>query len=67
MIKLKENKGAITLFVLVSMLFFVLFLTGMYMIMSNKEIANSAETLRIKEIYEKDLNRLDDVYETITH
>lgn len=30
--KLRNEKGSITLFVLISMLFFVLFLAGMYML-----------------------------------
>jgi uncharacterized protein YpmB len=64
--KIKEEKGSITLFVLVSMLFFVLFLTGVYMISSSGEQAELGETTRIKEIYEKDLNRIDDVYQTLT-
>lgn len=34
--KLKQEKGSITLFVLISMLFFVLFLAGMYMLNARK-------------------------------
>ena len=60
--KWKDQKGSITLFVLISMLFFVLFLTGMFMISSNQEKTGLEETGRIKEIYEKDVNRIDDVY-----
>lgn len=61
---LKNKKGSITLFVLVSMLFFVLFLAGMYMLSSSKEQTGISETSRIKEIYEKDVNNIDDVYAT---
>ena len=45
--KIREEKGSITLFVLVSMLFFVLVLAGMYMIGSAKEQTGISETLRI--------------------
>lgn len=34
--KLKQEKGSITLFVLISMLFFVLFLSGIYMLNARK-------------------------------
>lgn len=61
----KSEKGSITLFVLVSMLFFVLFLTGIYMISSSKEEAGIGQTARIKEIYEKDINNINDVYATV--
>ena len=60
-----KEKGSVTLFVLVSMLFFVLFLTGMYLLSASREQTNYTETAKIKEIYEKDVNRVDDVYETI--
>lgn len=34
--KLKQEKGSITLFVLIAMLFFVLFLAGIYMLNARK-------------------------------
>ncbi|MCI9000170.1 MAG: hypothetical protein HFJ26_04435 [Clostridia bacterium] len=63
--KMREENGSITLFVLVSMLFFVLVLAGMYMIGSAKEQTGISETLRIKEIYEKEVGFVDEVYEQI--
>lgn len=63
--KLKQEQGSITLFVLVAMLFFVLFLTGMYMLSTADEQAGISETAKIKEIYERDLNNIDDVYATL--
>lgn len=62
--RLKEEKGSITLFVLVSMLFFVLFLAGMYMLSNAKEQTGISETGKIKQIYEKDVNNIADVYAT---
>lgn len=62
---LKQEKGSITLFVLISMLFFTMYLIGMYMLSANSESSGIAETERIKEIYEYGTNNIDDVYETI--
>ena len=63
--KIKEQKGSVTLFVLVALLFFVLVLAGMYMIGSAKQQTGISETLRIKEIYEKKVGFVDEVYEQI--
>ena len=65
--KLKQQKGSITLFALISMLFFVLFLTGMYMLSSLGEQTGLAETAKIKEIYEKDINNINNVYATLNN
>lgn len=62
---LKQEKGSITLFVLIAMLFFVMYLVGMYLLSSNAEISGLAETKRIKEIYEQGVNNIDDVYATL--
>lgn len=64
---LKQENGSVTLFVLVSMLFFVLFLVGVYMLGSVGEQTGISQTGRIKEIYEKDINQIDDVYATLTN
>lgn len=65
--QLKEEKGSITLFVLVSMLFFVLILTGAYMLSSLGQQTGISETAKIKEIYEKDMNQIDDIYATLVN
>ena len=62
---LKEEKGSITLFVLIAMLFFVMYLIGMYMLSANSESSLTRETARIKEIYEQGVNNIDDVYNTL--
>lgn len=62
---IKEEKGSITLFVLIAMLFFVVYLVGMYMLSTNSESCQIAEITRIKEIYELGVQNIDDVYETI--
>ncbi len=62
---LKQEKGSIMLFVLISMLFFVMYLVGMYILSANTESAQLVESQRIKEIYEEGTNNIDDVYTTI--
>jgi len=62
---LKEEKGSITLFVLIAMLFFVMYLVGMYMLSANSESSLTRETARIKEIYEQGVNNIQDVYNTL--
>lgn len=62
---LKQEKGSITLFVLISMLFFVMFLTGMYMLSATAESGVIEEQARIKEIYEQGVNNIDEIYATL--
>lgn len=62
---LKQEKGSITLFVVISMLFFVMFLTGMYMLSATAEKGVIEEQARIKEIYEQGVNDIDNVYATL--
>ena len=62
---LKQEKGSITLFVLISMLFFVMYLVGMYMLSASLESSQIAETARIKEIYEQGVDNIDDVYNSL--
>ena len=62
---LKEEKGSITLFVLIAMLFFAMYLVGMYMLSASTEGSITKETARIKEIYEQGVNDIDDVYNTL--
>lgn len=64
---LKQEKGSVTLFVLIAMLFFVMFLVGLYIVNSNGEATSIAETKRIKEIYEQGINNIDDVYITLVN
>ncbi len=62
---LKQEKGSITLFVVISMLFFIMFLTGMYMLSATAESGVIEEQARIKEIYEQGVNDIDNVYATL--
>ncbi len=62
---IKQEKGSITLFVLIAMLFFTLYLVGMYVLSSNLESSQIEGDSEIKRIYEKDVNNINDVYETL--
>lgn len=63
--KLKQEKGGATLFVLIAMLFFSMFLIGMYVATANLESTQAEEIDVIKGIYEQGINNIDDLYETI--
>lgn len=58
----KQEKGAATLFVLIAMLFFSMYLIGMYLLTANLESSQIEETQVIKEIYEEGINNIDNVY-----
>lgn len=64
--KWKEQKGSITLFVLIAMLFFVMYLVGMYLLSANAEATQIAAVKQIKDIYEKNVDQIADVYATLT-
>lgn len=60
MINIKNQKGAITLVVLISVLFFITFLTSTYLILSNKAQIQVETTRTIKERYNQE--NAQDVY-----
>lgn len=64
---LKNEQGSVTLFVLIAMLFIIVYLVSLYIISSNSETETIAQTGRIKEIYEKNIDNIDSVYETLTN
>ena len=58
--KIKKEQGSVTLFVLVSMLFFMFVLVGMYVNTSNKVAKQEREVNKIQQSYEQvDIN---DIY-----
>lgn len=64
---IKNEQGSVTLFVLIAMLFIIVYLVSLYIISSNTETETIAQTGRIKEIYEKNIDNIDSVYETLTN
>lgn len=68
--KMKEQKGSITLFVLLSILFFVMVLMGLYVNSSNKiqkqqkeieKVQESYNTENISELYDKTYKKFLDI------
>ncbi|MBO4816179.1 MAG: hypothetical protein J5507_04655 [Clostridia bacterium] len=63
---LKNQKGSITLFVLVSCLFFLASVACVNMYMQSKQVAIDREYRQIKANYEKDINNMDAIYEELS-
>ena len=63
-IGLKQEKGSITLFVLIAMIFFLIVIFGIYINSQNKLNSQSAEIEEIKKNYEQDasLENMDSIY-----
>ena len=59
---LKNQKGSITLFVLVSCLFFLASVACINMYMQSKQVAVDREYRQIKANYEKDINNMEEIY-----
>ena len=62
----KNENGAITLFVLLTCLFFVFILTGVYISNLNRLQVQEQEVTQIQENYAKDLSRVDEIYENLS-
>ena len=63
--RLKEEKGSLALFVTIAMLFFMAFLLVLYTATANEQKTQLEITSRIKQTYEKDLTRQDEVYTSL--
>ena len=57
-----KGTGAITLFVLLAMLFFLIVIFSMFMSSSNKYLSQTSEIDKIKEEYEQSVNNIDQIY-----
>ncbi len=63
---LKKQKGAVTLFVLVSCLFFLASVACVNIYVQSKQVAVDREYRQIKANYEKDINNMDSIYEELS-
>ena len=68
--KLKKNKffsekGSVTLFILISIIFFLIISLNVYSSNKNKIIAQKEEIQAIEENYNKDLDKMDEIYENL--
>ncbi len=57
-----KETGAITLFVLLAMLFFLIVIFSMFMSSSNKYLSQTSEIDKIKEEYGQSINNIDQIY-----
>ena len=58
MINLKNNRGAITLYILVSLLFFIIAIVNVQTHLKTKEASIESEYQKIKASYQKDANEI---------
>lgn len=63
----RNEKGSVTLFVLVAMLFFIIVVISVYSNIKNKELVQAKNLEKIKYEYEKytDMEAMDNKYEEI--
>ena len=58
----KNQRGSVSLFILVSALFFLVVVLGVGITLRNKEAAMNTQFQRIKENYEEDVGREPAIY-----
>lgn len=59
---LKNEKGSITLFVLLAILFFLIVIFSLFITSSNKNTIQSSEIDKIKEEYQESVDNIDQIY-----
>lgn len=63
---LKEEKGAVTLLVFVTVLSFVSILLAAYLAVTTLQKSQIRSDIKIQEIYGRDVNRVDEIYQELT-
>lgn len=63
--KIKSESGSITMFVILAFIFCMAMLVSMYWTSTNNHIAVLQAEQRIKEIYGKDVNNVEQIYQEI--
>ena len=63
--KMKNEKGAVTILVAVTVLTFVMVLLGAYLTVTALKQSQLKSDIRIQEVYGRDVNRVDEVYEEL--
>ena len=64
--KIRNEKGSITLYVLVAMMLMCFVVIGVYMNASNRKANQMKELEKIKEEYERENNNIDEIYEEVS-
>ena len=62
---IKKENGAITALVLVTVLFFFIILSTAYALISAQRRAQMQSQITVKDVYEKDLNSAQEIYNTL--
>ena len=65
MINIKNQRGSITLFVLVSCLFFIASVACVHMYMQSKQVAVNREYRQIKVHYENNVDKMEEIYHNL--
>ena len=63
---LKQEKGSITVFVVLSLVFFLVVVVSVGIYSQNKAIAVEQEYQKIKSSYEQDVGNEDEIYNKVT-
>ena len=61
--KIKKEKGAVSLLVIVTVLTFVLILLGAYMLITSLRKSQVQSDIRIQEVYGEDVKNVNKIYE----
>ena len=64
--KVKEEKAAVSVLVFITVLTFVVVLLGAYLTVTTLKKSQLESDIRIQEIYGKDVERVDEIYEELT-
>ena len=59
---LKNEKGSITLFVLLAILFFLIMIFSIFISTSNKKQSQTSEVDRIRQEYEQSVDNINQIY-----
>ena len=62
---MRNNRGAITIITLTTVLFMVAFLVSTYVIMANRGQAQAEIKEETKQIYERDIENIDTIYDNL--
>ncbi len=63
--KMKSERGSVTVFVIITLLFCMAVLVNFYWTSTNYQITTLQAQQRIKEIYGNDVNNIDEIYNNI--
>ena len=65
--KIKSENGSITVFVIVAFIFCMTMLVNIYWTSTNYQVTVLQAEQRIKETYEKDINNIEEIYDSLSN